>query len=440
MLCRDIGVDCPEGTALRCGESCGENSCTGQCCNCQDVHPEAVPEPESLTPDQAFCRQFPLSCNNDEVPLCGQDSLCLRIDIHPNDNMCRDIGVHCPDGTALECTGSCSDNSCQGQCCHCAIRENPDAEFCRQFPFSCNPQGIPLCGQDSLCLRIDIHPSDNMCRDITVHCPFGTKLSCSGSCSDNSCQGQCCNCSLSGGQPLANGQKCTASDQCESGLCYGGICVACNVASDCADGQACINRKCVAAPVCGNGIRELRESCDDGNLVNGDGCSQNCRRENGQECSANPDCESRRCLNGVCQPCTLNDQCDSRRCVDGACADLCGNGKVDPGEECDQGRGNNDYMSDRCRTDCRNPSCGDGVADRNEQCDDGNRVGGDGCDRFCRIEVRTVTIDLPLTPLTASAIAQRHPPAGKTGPGAIAVMTAGAAAGWAWMRKKRKTP
>ena len=40
-------------------------------------------------------------------------------------------------------------------------------------------------------------------------------------------------------------------------------------------------------PVCGNGIKEGTEECDDGNLVNGDGCSDQCIGEG--ICSAKPD-------------------------------------------------------------------------------------------------------------------------------------------------------
>ncbi|MBI2636492.1 hypothetical protein HYW84_04180, partial [Candidatus Peregrinibacteria bacterium] len=46
-----------------------------------------------------------------------------------------------------------------------------------------------------------------------------------------------------------------------------------------------------------------------------------------------------------------------------------------------------------------------------------------------------------LTPLNAQIpgdIAPEHAPVGQTGPGAIAVMAAGAAAGWAWIRRRRK--
>ena len=35
----------------------------------------------------------------------------------------------------------------------------------------------------------------------------------------------------------------------------------------------------IEVPVCGNGILECQETCDDGNAVGGDGCSQNCRQE-----------------------------------------------------------------------------------------------------------------------------------------------------------------
>lgn len=189
----------------------------------------------------------------------------------------------------------------------------------------------------------------------------------------------------------------------------------------------------------GNGVVEAGEECDDGNTVNGDGCSANGKLENGQACTADRQCESRLCLGGVCTACTSDSQCSSNSCVDGRCADLCGNGRVDAGEECDDGDRNSNTEPDRCRTDCRNPLCGDGIADRNEQCDDGNAVSGDGCDRLCRIEVRTVSIDLPMTSLTGDItnIARSRGPAGQTGPGAIAIMAAGGAAGWAWMRRRR---
>ncbi|RMD85463.1 MAG: hypothetical protein D6815_01775, partial [Candidatus Dadabacteria bacterium] len=62
----------------------------------------------------------------------------------------------------------------------------------------------------------------------------------------------------------------------------------------------------------------------------------------------------------------------------------CGNGIVEPGEECDDGPGNSDTVADACRSDCTLPVCGDGVADSGEECDDGNRDDSDACTTACR--------------------------------------------------------
>ena len=48
---------------------------------------------------------------------------------------------------------------------------------------------------------------------------------------------------------------------------------------------------------------------------------------------------------------------------------ICGNGKLDPGELCDDGPMNSNNKPNACRSDCRSAYCGDGVADSGEQCD-----------------------------------------------------------------------
>ena len=62
---------------------------------------------------------------------------------------------------------------------------------------------------------------------------------------------------------------------------------------------------------------------------------------------------------------------------------VCGDGRQDPPEDCDQGTENSDAVPDTCRTDCRNPWCGDGVVDTGEECDDGNGENGDACLSAC---------------------------------------------------------
>lgn len=102
----------------------------------------------------------------------------------------------------------------------------------------------------------------------------------------------------------------------------------------------------ISAPVCGNGVVEFGEQCDDGNTTAGDGCSFSCQLE-------------------------------------GA---ACGNGTLDPGEACDDG---NILAGDGCSPSCQLETpllCGNGTIDPGEACDDGNVAAGDGCSSSCQLE------------------------------------------------------
>lgn len=65
-----------------------------------------------------------------------------------------------------------------------------------------------------------------------------------------------------------------------------------------------------------------------------------------------------------------------------ASRDPCGNGVVDPGEECD---GGNEVNGDGCDANCTVTRCGNGIVAAGEQCDDGNSVDGDGCESDCTL-------------------------------------------------------
>jgi cysteine-rich repeat protein len=67
----------------------------------------------------------------------------------------------------------------------------------------------------------------------------------------------------------------------------------------------------------------------------------------------------------------------------------CGDGKVDPDEECDGGEANNDNAI--CTTNCTNAVCGDGkiynTGDGVEECDDGDNGPGKACNAECKPNV-----------------------------------------------------
>ena len=101
-----------------------------------------------------------------------------------------------------------------------------------------------------------------------------------------------------------------------------------------------IKEETCAPTVCGNGIKEGTEQCDDGNTKGYDGCSAQCQLEPS-------------CLNNV--------DATGKAIPDGTCVSICGDGIVF------------DFDSN-----------GDGKQD--EQCDDGNTLAGDGCSPTCQAE------------------------------------------------------
>ena len=123
---------------------------------------------------------------------------------------------------------------------------------------------------------------------------------------------------------------------------------------------------------CGDGVVERSEQCDDGNTVNGDGCSRLCQIE------ANWDCPTEG------KPCTYFGSC--------------GSGVLTSNKDCDDG---NSVGGDGCSSDCKtvetgyicrvpgkpcSTRCGDGIMKGFETCDDGNTGSGDGCSATCKIE------------------------------------------------------
>lgn len=156
-------------------------------------------------------------------------------------------------------------------------------------------------------------------------------------------------------------------------------------------------------PVCGNGIVEGAEVCDDGDGIDNNACNNSCQ-PNGEFCgdgivNGTEVCDDGDPFGGPCpsdcQPgdgdivaCgdgiagnTLGEICDDGNVIPGdGCTNcqldllVCGNGIVEGGETCDDGPGG--VCPDDCNPEEGMPICGDGVVDPGEICDDGGAPGG----------------------------------------------------------------
>lgn len=179
-----------------------------------------------------------------------------------------------------------------------------------------------------------------------------------------------------------------------------------------------------AKSVCGDGVVEGEETCDDSNAKPGDGCSGICQREPGYTCPEEGGSCTRTsvCGNKIVdqgEACDdgnndLDDGCDTDcrvepgwACDDTGChkvdVNICGDGKVGVGEQCDDGvipPQADDGCDVQCQVEegwrCPKPGkpcelletefCGNGKVEEGETCDDTNVVPGDGCSANCKVE------------------------------------------------------
>jgi|GEM_PF-6914586 len=186
---------------------------------------------------------------------------------------------------------------------------------------------------------------------------------------------------------------CNGAEACDAlGAC---------VATPACDGDdRCDEGTATCTDPCGNGVVAGAEACDDGGLVDGDGCSALCGLEHGY------------CRPGIdgCSDCPDEGPCPAVTpvCGDGrvAAGDSDGDDEVD--EVCDDGNEDDDDGCAACQVSCGfecttaapsaeqsveapqtsgcQTSCGDGVVGGAEGCDDEGTDDNDGCSATCAVE------------------------------------------------------
>lgn len=168
------------------------------------------------------------------------------------------------------------------------------------------------------------------------------------------------------------------------------------------DADSCSN---TCQDTCGDGTVQGSESCDDGNTVDNDGCSGICKLEacgdavlqTGEECDdgnlrggdgCSSDCTIETCGNGAVD---FGEFCDDGNAVDADSCVACQSARCNDGfvwstdggaETCDDG---NNTADDGCSPSCGTEVCGDGIPQSAEACDDGNTDNTDGCTTLCLV-------------------------------------------------------
>ena len=127
----------------------------------------------------------------------------------------------------------------------------------------------------------------------------------------------------------------------------------------------------------------IEHFCGDGDVDPDEECDDG-NNQDGDGCSANCTLEPY-CGDGTVdagEACDDGNDNNNDDCRNDCTIPVCGDGIVDSGESCDDGNDNND---DDCRNDCTIPVCGDGIVDAGEACDDGNDNNDDDCRNDCSL-------------------------------------------------------
>ncbi|MCB9749641.1 MAG: DUF4215 domain-containing protein [Myxococcales bacterium] len=183
------------------------------------------------------------------------------------------------------------------------------------------------------------------------------------------------------GLPCRGDDDCAGS-RCEAGYC-GGTPGASQTGGSGATTGATTDATAGTGGACGNGVLEPGEQCDDA----APGSSETSETGGAEEPAASRcvDCQLVTCDEGQapipaarCDAVAPDARADClRQCV----SLTCGDGLLDPGEECDDG---DEADDDACTTACRPARCGDGLVQVGvELCDDGNTDEGDACTASC---------------------------------------------------------
>ncbi len=329
------------------------------------------------------------SCNYDGVPAPAFGANDPELDGVCEDGGCQQCSqdIHCND------SNPCTQDACDAtthECTYLNVAEGstcgpPDGMIC-QFGV-CGPD----CGDGVVTAPEACDPGNAL--NGTAFCDIDCSVPVCGDGLLNTAAGEICDDGISNGPDNACTENCT-SNTCGDGFAWvsgvGNAQEECDIESLTSECETC-NSDCKVNPslenvsastydieLCGNGVVDFGEDCDDGN---GTDVAPNPL----ESASCNANCTTATCGDGILNG-SAGEQCDDGNtvptdaCTDSCLTPVCGDNIIGPGEECDDG---NTINTDSCTAICQNAECGDNIIGPGEECDDGNAIDTDACTASC---------------------------------------------------------
>ncbi len=289
----DLGEECDDGNTVS-GDGCSAT------CTIEPICGNGVLE-DGETCDTAIpaghLGACPVTCTDNDT--CTSDTLenagtCSAVCTHEPIKECKNGDGCCPDGCNIlgdtDCPTKCGDGVVTG------------SETCDKAIPAGQPGACPTtCDDGTACTKDTLTGSADSCNVVCSHQAITQCVNNDGCCpincsklNDNDCTIRCGDGIVSTGEtcdpPSSCPTSCDDHNSCTTDTMTGSA-ATCNVScshqaiTQCVNGDGCCPAGCTTkndsdcAPVCGNGVVEAGEQCDDGNKVSGDGCSATCTVE-----------------------------------------------------------------------------------------------------------------------------------------------------------------
>ena len=227
-------------------------------------------------------------------------------------------GSPCNDGNACTQTDTCQAGACVGSnTVNCSASDScHDVGVCNPATGLCsNPTKLDgaSCDDGNACTQTDACQSGICLGSAPISCSPSDQCHVAGTC--NPATGICSNPAKINGATCNDGNACTQADSCQAGTCVGGNPVSCSASDACHTAGTCNP----STGACSNPAKPDGTACDDGNA-----------------CTLADSCESGVCVGASTVNCPASDQCH----VAGTCnpgSGICSNPAKADGTSCDDG-------------------------------------------------------------------------------------------------------